>query len=61
MNQTKAQSKPPPFQTYFQAETYLEKQGYHCDESGIWTNGNMIAAVAAKQHGIQVEFEPTKH
>ena len=49
------------FQTYFQAETFLEKQGYHC-ENGCWVQDEKpIATVVAKSNGVKVEFKNTEH
>ncbi|TDE19255.1 hypothetical protein E1100_25690 [Vibrio owensii] len=50
-------SEPFTFESYFQAETYLEKQGYHC-ENERWVKGEKpIATVVAKPNGIQIEFK----
>jgi hypothetical protein len=55
---TRQQSiQPPPFQNYFQAETFLEKKGYFC-ENEIWKDKeNHIATVVPKQNGVAVEFK----
>lgn len=49
------------FESYFQAETYLEKQGYHCENERWMQNEKPIATVVAKPNGVTVEFKNTEH
>lgn len=50
-------NSPPPFETYFQAETFLEKRGFTCQEE-VWRDkDNHIATVAPKNNGVVVEFK----
>ncbi|EOD9110334.1 hypothetical protein ACJRNF_004636 [Vibrio parahaemolyticus] len=45
------------FESYFQAETYLEKQGYHCENEHWVQSEKPIATVVAKPNGVQIEFK----
>lgn len=54
-------NEPFTFQTYFQAETFLEKQGYHCENECWVQDEKPIATVVAKSNGIKVEFKNTEH
>ncbi|EKO3874548.1 hypothetical protein P0F29_003177 [Vibrio metschnikovii] len=57
MRAISASSELFTFESYFQAETYLEKQGYHC-ENELWVQSKKpIAAVVAKPNGVQIEFK----
>lgn len=49
------------FESYFQAETYLEKQGYHCENERWMKSEKTVATVVAKPNGVTVEFKNTKH
>lgn len=50
-------SEPFTFESYFQAETYLEKQGYHCENEHWIQSEKPIATVVAKPNGVQIEFK----
>ncbi len=50
-------SDPFTFESYFQAETYLEKQGYHCENEHWVQSEKPIATVVAKPNGVQIEFK----
>ncbi|UVD31979.1 hypothetical protein [Vibrio phage vB_Va_Val-yong3] len=50
-------SEPFTFESYFQAETYLEKQGYHCENEHWVQSEKPIATVVAKPYGVQIEFK----
>ncbi|EPZ5431739.1 hypothetical protein ACJPQX_20870 [Vibrio vulnificus] len=50
-------SEPFTFESYFQAETYLEKQGYHCENEHWVQSEKPIATVVAKPNGVQIEFK----
>ncbi|MFA0055102.1 hypothetical protein [Vibrio echinoideorum] len=54
-------NEPFTFQTYFQAETFLEKQGYHCENECWVQDEKPIATVVAKPNGIQIEFNRIQH
>jgi hypothetical protein len=52
---------PPPFENYFQAETYLEKQGYQC-KNGLWVKPDAPDATAVPlENGVQIKFNQTVH
>ncbi len=61
MRTTAISIEPFTFQTYFQAETFLEKQGYHCENECWVQDEKPIATVVAKPNGIQIEFNKTQH
>ncbi|HDI3289751.1 TPA: hypothetical protein PMD71_002817 [Vibrio cholerae] len=49
------------FESYFQAETWLEKQGYHCEEEQ-WVQSKEApkAQVVPNANGVKIEFK-TQH
>lgn len=51
--------QPNVFESFFHAETYLEINGYECND-GIWFNHDLSnATVVAKPSGVEVIFENT--
>ena len=59
MQSTDFTKEPFTFETYFQAESYLEKQGYHCEhERWIHKNKQDVSVVP---NGSGVKIEPIKH
>lgn len=52
-------NEPFMFENFFQAETHLEKQGYHCENEQWINSSNKIAAVVPKDNGVQIQ--PIKH
>ena len=44
-------------ESFFQAESYLEKQGYHCENEHWVQSEKPIATVVAKPNGVQIEFK----
>ena len=57
MRTIEVSSEPFTFESYFQAETYLEKQGYHCENEHWVQSEKPIATVVAKPNGVQIEFK----
>lgn len=55
------QINTPVFQTYFQAETFLEKQGYHCENEQWKKQGAPIATAVPLHNGVQIHFSSTQH
>ncbi|HFQ5115458.1 TPA: hypothetical protein ACGU7D_004267 [Vibrio vulnificus] len=52
-------NEPYVFENFFQAETHLEKQGYHCENEQWINGGNKIATVVPSDNGVQIQ--PIKH
>ncbi|WP_341852023.1 hypothetical protein [Vibrio vulnificus] len=52
-------SEPYTFKSFFQAETYLEKQGYHCENERWICDGEPNVSVVANGHGVQIQ--PIQH
>ena len=47
---------PQHFNSFFEAETHLEKHGYQCQQS-IWCdNKNHFATVVASREGVSIQF-----
>lgn len=54
-------SEPFTFESYFQAETYLEKQGYHCENERWVRDGELNVSVVANGRGVQIKHEPMQY
>ncbi|WP_176703400.1 hypothetical protein [Aliivibrio fischeri] len=55
------QQPTPSFTTYFQAESFLEMHGYHCENEQWINKQNQNATVVPNLDGVFVEFYETKH
>lgn len=51
----------PVFESYFQAETFLEKSGYHCENERWIQEGKPDATAVPLPNGVQIHFNTTKH
>ncbi|HBB9946510.1 hypothetical protein P3566_22040 [Vibrio parahaemolyticus] len=50
---------PFTFESFFQAESYLEKQGYHCENERWICDGEPNVSVVANERGVQIQ--PIQH
>lgn len=59
MQSTDFTKEPFTFESYFQAESYLEKHGYHCEnERWVQTNKQDVSVVP---NGSGVTIKPITH
>ncbi|ELX7527365.1 hypothetical protein SKP09_004498 [Vibrio parahaemolyticus] len=59
MQTTDLTQNPFTFESFFQAESYLEKQGYHCENERWICDGEPNVSVVANVHGVQIQ--PIQH
>lgn len=59
METTDLTQNPFTFESFFQAESYLEKQGYHCENERLICGGEPNVSVVANGHGAQIQ--PIQH
>ncbi len=59
MQTTNTTDIPFTFESFFQAESHLEKQGYHCEKEQ-WVHADKPnVSVVANGHGVQIQ--PIQH
>ena len=59
METTDLTQNPFTFESFFQAESYLEKQGYHCENERWICDGEPNVSVVANERGVQIQ--PIQH